>query len=281
MGRWYCCNDAYVSLATLEEVLSEKVYILFFSRTKQRPASSSACLPPNEVKSQDCNGNGTSKRHVSDPPSKPSHLKPLVEESTWTNVSASPKVDKMRSGPRMKFNIAGNAGSRRVPALTNEKVEPCKNHLLEGNGEMQDPVQLYKSDKYKLVLPNGNVHGKENRALSVERKKNQIISPTSCDENDRANASNTDKTEASVSENGNCNVWVRALDSVKSVLCESNGVISREANISRPDYRKQINGSGPCHPDVSGSKRKFQDSCCILLAQDAQSQTKVEELKEL
>ncbi|CAA0808455.1 Ubiquitin carboxyl-terminal hydrolase 25 [Striga hermonthica] len=35
-GRWFCCNDSYVSVSTLQEVLSEKVYMLFFSRTKQR-----------------------------------------------------------------------------------------------------------------------------------------------------------------------------------------------------------------------------------------------------
>ncbi|KAL3502998.1 hypothetical protein ACH5RR_037447 [Cinchona calisaya] len=36
MSRWYCCNDASVTLSSLQEVLSEKVYILFFTRSKQR-----------------------------------------------------------------------------------------------------------------------------------------------------------------------------------------------------------------------------------------------------
>ncbi|KAK4767870.1 hypothetical protein SAY87_003011 [Trapa incisa] len=277
MGRWYCCNDAYVSVATLEEVLSEQVYILFFSRTKQRPASSAAHLLPIEAISKDCNGNGTCKRHAPDPPSKPSHMKPLVEESAWTNVSLSPKVEKVQAGPKMKFNIAGNAGSR-----INGKVEPYKNHLVEGNGDIEHLVQLYKSDKYKSVLPNDNVHGDENIDLIVGGKKNQTIVPSSCDENDRTNASDAEKTEPSASENGHCNVGERVLpNSVKSVLCESNSVIIREAKINKHGYRKQINGSCPGYPDLSGSKRKLQESCCILLAQDAQSRTKVEELKDL
>ncbi|KAK4751648.1 hypothetical protein SAY87_005130 [Trapa incisa] len=281
MGRWYCCNDAYVTQATLEEVLSEKVYILFFSRSRQRPVSSTDCLLPIEAKSQNCNGNGTYKRHVPDPPSKLSHMKPLVEESAWTNVSMSPKLDMVQAGPKMKFNIAGNAGSRRVPTLVNGKVEPYKNNLVEANGDVEDLVQLYKSDKYKLVSPNGNVHGKENRALFVGGKNNQTIDPSSCDENDQTNGFDAEKSEPSVYENGHCIVRDRVLDSVKSVLCESNGVISREAKISEHGYRKHINGSDPCHLTLSGLKRKLHESHCILLAQDAQSRAKVEELKEL
>ena len=56
MGRWYCCNDSFVSVSTLQEVLSEKVYILFFSRTNQRPASASTALASNGIRSRDCNG---------------------------------------------------------------------------------------------------------------------------------------------------------------------------------------------------------------------------------
>ncbi|CAH8342898.1 unnamed protein product [Eruca vesicaria subsp. sativa] len=32
-GRWYCCNDSFVSPSTLQEVLSKKAYILFFIRS--------------------------------------------------------------------------------------------------------------------------------------------------------------------------------------------------------------------------------------------------------
>ncbi|KAL8552713.1 hypothetical protein ACS0TY_001412 [Phlomoides rotata] len=55
----YCCNDSYVSVSTLEEVLSEKAYILFFSRTKQRPQTKFDVVA-NRSKSHESNGNKTS-----------------------------------------------------------------------------------------------------------------------------------------------------------------------------------------------------------------------------
>ncbi|KAL6554331.1 Ubiquitin carboxyl-terminal hydrolase 25 [Orobanche minor] len=62
-GRWYCCNDSYVSVSTLQEVLSEKVYMLFFSRTKQRPRTMVDVV--NRSKSHESNGNKTSITHKS------------------------------------------------------------------------------------------------------------------------------------------------------------------------------------------------------------------------
>ncbi|KAI3457568.1 hypothetical protein Pfo_014231 [Paulownia fortunei] len=59
IGRWYCCNDSYVSVSTLQEVLSEKVYMLFFSRTKQRPRTRVDGVV-NGSKSHESNGSKTS-----------------------------------------------------------------------------------------------------------------------------------------------------------------------------------------------------------------------------
>ncbi|KAL0399546.1 UNVERIFIED_CONTAM: Ubiquitin carboxyl-terminal hydrolase 25 [Sesamum radiatum] len=59
VGRWYCCNDSYVSVSTLQEVLSEKVYILFFSRTKQRPRTR-VDVVANGSKTHESNGSKTS-----------------------------------------------------------------------------------------------------------------------------------------------------------------------------------------------------------------------------
>ncbi|XP_057812302.1 ubiquitin carboxyl-terminal hydrolase 25-like [Salvia miltiorrhiza] len=56
IGRWYCCNDSYVSVSTLQEVLSEKVYILFFSRAKQRPRTRVDAVV-NGSKTHESNGN--------------------------------------------------------------------------------------------------------------------------------------------------------------------------------------------------------------------------------
>ncbi|VVA31924.1 Hypothetical predicted protein [Prunus dulcis] len=130
MGRWYRCNDSFVSLSTLQEVLSEKVYILFFSRTNQRPAASTAS---NGVSSRDCNGRETSKSPKPSLPPKGAQMKPY-EQSSWKDISAIPKVDKAPSSPRMKFNISGNSSSKRAPATNNGKIA-CKNQSLGSNGE--------------------------------------------------------------------------------------------------------------------------------------------------
>ncbi|GJX67863.1 ubiquitin carboxyl-terminal hydrolase 25, partial [Tanacetum coccineum] len=61
VGRWYCCNDSYVSVSNLQEVLSEKVYILFFSRTKQRPVLPNKSFAANGTKACDSNGSDISK----------------------------------------------------------------------------------------------------------------------------------------------------------------------------------------------------------------------------
>lgn len=59
VGRWYCCNDSYVSVSSLQEVSSEKVYILFFSRIKQRPPT---------TKTLSTSTNGTTESHASNFP---------------------------------------------------------------------------------------------------------------------------------------------------------------------------------------------------------------------
>ncbi|KAL3508880.1 hypothetical protein ACH5RR_028281 [Cinchona calisaya] len=56
MCRWYCCNDSYVTLSSLQEVLSEKVYVLFFTRSKQRPPLVKTGLLANGSKCQKSNG---------------------------------------------------------------------------------------------------------------------------------------------------------------------------------------------------------------------------------
>ncbi|VVB02454.1 unnamed protein product [Arabis nemorensis] len=42
LDQWYCCDDMLVSLSTLQGVSLEEAYILFYSRSNQRPASAEA-----------------------------------------------------------------------------------------------------------------------------------------------------------------------------------------------------------------------------------------------
>ncbi|CAI0440733.1 unnamed protein product [Linum tenue] len=62
MGRWYCCNDSFVTMSNLEEVLSENVYILFFTRTNPKPVHTKPPFASNGVHSCQPNGSVASKR---------------------------------------------------------------------------------------------------------------------------------------------------------------------------------------------------------------------------
>ncbi|KAI4323142.1 hypothetical protein L6164_022772 [Bauhinia variegata] len=123
MNRWYCCNDSSVSLATVQEVLSEKVYILFFSRTNQRPASTSNVPTSNGVKSSHCNGSQSSDHSNDDVPQKTVHKKSNAEHSPWKDKPIVTSNGKAPSSPRVKFNISASSTSRKSPASINGKVD--------------------------------------------------------------------------------------------------------------------------------------------------------------
>ncbi|KAK4439058.1 Ubiquitin carboxyl-terminal hydrolase 25 [Sesamum alatum] len=87
IGRWYCCNDSYVSVSTLQEVLSEKVYILFFSRTKQRPRTR-VDVVANGSKTHESNGSKTSMTQKSGCLDKPV-TRPVANHQSGTNNSTN------------------------------------------------------------------------------------------------------------------------------------------------------------------------------------------------
>ncbi|XWS10774.1 hypothetical protein CRYUN_Cryun38cG0026800 [Craigia yunnanensis] len=120
MGRWYCCNDSSISLSTLQEVLSEKVYILFFYRTNQRPGSFSTTFSSNGVKPCDSNGSEASKIL------KAVQLKPVQTKSCVEQSSQKDKVGKMCSSPRMKFNISENLVQKNFLLRVMEKLTSIK-----------------------------------------------------------------------------------------------------------------------------------------------------------
>ncbi|KAJ0452860.1 putative ubiquitinyl hydrolase 1 [Helianthus annuus] len=117
IGRWYCCNDSYVSVSTLEEVLSEKVYILFFCRTKQRPLLPNKNLTTNGTKSYDCNGNDSSKVP------KSSHLMSTDSQQPKVDPAASTKVEKLLNGSQKKPGCLGTNGVKKFPEFITHNKE--------------------------------------------------------------------------------------------------------------------------------------------------------------
>ncbi|XP_030963085.1 ubiquitin carboxyl-terminal hydrolase 25 [Quercus lobata] len=255
MGRWYCCNDSFVSVSTLQEVLSEKVYILFFSRTNQRPASASTALASNGIRSRDCNGSEAFKSPKAALPMKSVHPKASFDQSFQKDVSTIPKGVKVPSSPRMRFNLS-NSNSKRPLANGNGKLDAHKILSMEANGDVKASNSTEKSEKN---VANMNGFNKTKNVDVADSKNNKAFTLT---------------VENGISQRGDINL-------VKPDVGEVNGTMSR-VTVRGPDHHElgtfAVNG----HAEISGSQRKSKDEgSCILLAQDSLFQEKFEELKEV
>ncbi|KAL9432932.1 hypothetical protein AB3S75_027863 [Citrus x aurantiifolia] len=255
IGRWYCCNDSYVSVSTLQEVLSEKVYILFFIRANQRPVSANGTFASNGVKSHK-NGKEAYKGVKGTVPLKAVATKPSAEQLSRKTPSTISKVEKVPSNPRLKFSISGSSGCKGVPPTSNGKVNVHKSQSVKMNGVVKDSVPKEKSGKDPFINTNG----------SYKSKRVDLVG--------RGN----DLASVSTSENGDTQSV--GLNPVKPDPHEGNCTSSRTTAGRVPDPAKLLNGSVKFDTDISGSKRKSQESC-ILLAQDSESLAKLQELEEV
>ncbi|KAK9268687.1 hypothetical protein L1049_000447 [Liquidambar formosana] len=271
MGRWYCCNDSYVSLSTLQEVLSEKVYILFFSRTNQKPAPANTAFTSNGVKSRDCNGNGTTKSPKAALSLKAAHTKPYFEQSSGKNSSPISKVDRVSSSPQMKFSL-GNSGPKKIPATDNGKIDVHKSQSIVKNGVVKDSIHMEKGEHSLSSLINRN----------GEKGAPSLVNGNGANKNKKVDAVNSENSQVSALTNENGKIQSTSVNSVKADLCEGNGIIRKVATGRGSDYHEMHTGAVNGHSDRLGSKRKRQDEdCCIFFAQDADSRAKIEELKEV
>ncbi|KAI4333390.1 hypothetical protein L6164_018212 [Bauhinia variegata] len=137
MNRWYCCNDSSVALATMQEVLSEKVYILFYSRTNQRQVSTGNALALNGIKSHYCNGIQASNRPDDDIPQKTVHIKSNVDQPPW-------KDEPVISNNGKALFQAVNTSIQRVD------VHPVKSDLMDDAGRRSRVITSTGSDDCKL-----------------------------------------------------------------------------------------------------------------------------------
>ncbi|XP_038690735.1 ubiquitin carboxyl-terminal hydrolase 25 isoform X2 [Tripterygium wilfordii] len=301
MGRWYCCNDSYVTVSTLQEVRSEKVYVLFFTRTNESPLSASTYIASNGVKScesnsnetskiaksafplkvvtakssqnnsastlfasngvksHECNGNEASKNPKSSLQLKAVHTSQNVENPPSKDFSATSKVNnKAPSSPRIKFSIVSNSTTKRVPRVSNGNSETCKGQCVEMNGNAKESVHTKENGK--------EISSIERNGFSENKKVDAVVSQ------------NGQFCSKAIENNGACSV---AINSVGTVLCESNNIQSRETTRMAANHHQFSNGSVNCS-DISGFKRKSQEEdSCFLFARDANSQAKLEELKEV
>ncbi|KAF9672758.1 hypothetical protein SADUNF_Sadunf11G0077600 [Salix dunnii] len=259
IGRWYCCNDSFVTVSTLQEVLSEKVYVLFFSRTNQRPASAASTFASYGVKSCESNGCVEFKSTKTAVPLKALPTKPQVEQSSKKDISVMSKIDRVPSSPPVKFSICGNSGSKSTPLSINGKVDHLKGQNKEMNGNVKAKVRVEKCDNDVSTVTRRN---------GFEKHKN-----IDAEEGESSHAFATG-SENGHSQNG-------AFNSVKLLVCDSNGTASKVTTGRGLHHLELQNGGMKCCADISGLKRKLKDDTCILLARDAQSLAKVEDFKEV
>ncbi|XP_043699514.1 ubiquitin carboxyl-terminal hydrolase 25-like [Telopea speciosissima] len=253
IGRWYCCNDSQVSLSTLQEVLSEKVYILFFSRINQRPKPTKSAFASNGVKSPNCNGNDATGRPKAVLPMKTVPSKPKRMNSPENGLSTMSKTGKVPSGPRID--------------LRNSNM---KSIYANGNG---NTVVNKSSSVEKRVKPK--------ESLAVDRIKNEV--PSTVDWNganeNRGPGSEGKQVLSLPHQNGEIHIGD---SSVKLEVCENNGAGNSVAMGGLPNSDHAVSKDKDHRlPVLSGSKRKSVDETFILLARDASSLTKVQKFKEV
>ncbi|KAM7268747.1 hypothetical protein ACFE04_010913 [Oxalis oulophora] len=166
MGRWYCCNDSFVKVANLEEVLSEKVYILFFSRaTNQKPGSVSSSFASNGVKSSD-NGSCAQKS-----PKKPMVPKAVNTKSNFEELSPS-KHSKASFTPRVKFEFVGKSGSKTV----NGSTSLHESQKVETNGFVKNAFDAEKGIKNDILTHIDKNGSDQNGTNDVNREHHPITS---------------------------------------------------------------------------------------------------------
>ncbi|XP_045800933.1 ubiquitin carboxyl-terminal hydrolase 25 isoform X2 [Trifolium pratense] len=156
MGRWYCCDDSCVTLASLQEVLSEKVYILFFSRTNQKPASVNGSLASNGVKPHHSNGSQASESPKVDVQFKAVHAKSNSEQSSrkdMPSVSKIGKVDMFSNQPLLTNGHATNSVS-----LENGKKDHSSS-LPTRNGFDKNKIGVANNTKWNdSTVTNGHTN---------------------------------------------------------------------------------------------------------------------------
>ncbi|XP_062180080.1 ubiquitin carboxyl-terminal hydrolase 25-like [Phragmites australis] len=130
IGRWYCCNDSHVSLSSSQEVLSEKVYILFYILSSKTQKPSTNGYSSTAAKSFSTNGNG-----ISSTTSSETQKIPLVKQNgsslTKGNAPLSLTNGKTASGPHIKPIHLKNSATEKLKL--NGKVNLTSRNNLEVN----------------------------------------------------------------------------------------------------------------------------------------------------
>ncbi|KAL2943471.1 Ubiquitin carboxyl-terminal hydrolase 25 [Bienertia sinuspersici] len=278
MGRWYCCNDSYVTLSTVQEVLSEKAYILFFTRTGQRPVSADKAVMSNGVKPHE-NGSNMSKSPKKSASVNATNMKSSDAPFPGKGISvASKNNDALQN----KFSGIANSLAKRVSGSDNGFTDVLKRESGGSNGNVKVSVSKKMNGEHSHTqVKNGNCKSAESIAVAGSQVfvngdnhlKNGTLGPAKGSTHETNGLKNRETTgnmlDVGAVHNGHSN--------------ECIDVSGPRRKLENRETAAKIVENGQSHKsiDVSGTKRKFEDrDSCILLAKDAQSRESVEEFQE-
>ncbi|KAL9236509.1 hypothetical protein vseg_011170 [Gypsophila vaccaria] len=280
VGRWYCCNDAYVTISNLQEVLMEKAYILFFTRTSQRPVSVDTATVSNGVKphaittvsngvkshelSSVSNGVNTHANNGNIICKSPKDAAPLKGVSIKSSnapffskvVPDASKAKDTSSALQNKFNGYANACAKSESRSEDETADL----------ENKDPVER---------------NGKNIHVISKQLNRNGICS-LAHDNGNYVNGNQKASGTAQGSVNGNGHIQNGHVGVQKEDLHKDTG-LKVEKIVGKMSANSTIGDDLKNKPvGISGTKRKLEDKDpCILLAKDAESRTRVDHFKEV
>lgn len=284
LGRWYCCNDSYVTLSTLQKVLSEKAYILFFVRTSQRPVSVT-----NGVKPHETNGNSISKSPRISAPVKEMNMKSSNALSLVKGVTVASKSKDASGNLQNKFSGISITVAKKVSGCDNgitdiQKMEPVaiNGKLVHSVSKQMNGNHTHSEEEKNGICRNGEQNEVLRSQVLVNGDGNLNNGTPHTVEGCTDQHTGLKRRETSgkilkngITHNGHSNDNIDVTDSKRKSE-------SRETAGKRLDNVVTHKSLTDMSISVSGSKRKLKDrDLCILLAKDAESRARVEEFKEV
>lgn len=247
-SRWFCCNDSHVSLSSSQNVLSEKVYILFYILNSKPQKHSTNGYSSTAAKSCSTNGIGTS----SIPPSETLKL-PLVKQNGSCSSQGNallPKNGKPASGPHIKPihfknsatekampNGKANLTSKMNPGIndsptpsesngckTGPFAEPCKKNA---NGTVSREEMDHSGRKLQDANENG--HPIHNKSLGETSNGNATCAQQYPEQSSDAAASKSQLLHQEESSN-----------SVKHVVTSANNIMCSKRHLEEDKFKEML-----------------------------------------
>ncbi|KAJ3698804.1 hypothetical protein LUZ61_002509 [Rhynchospora tenuis] len=186
-GNWYCCNDTQVSRSSAQDVLSEKVYILFYILRNSNPKPNKtakngytsapaktlhsnggeAPKPPTVIKQNgNCtakiNGNGAANPH------SVKQIGPVKFEIKKSTVGSTTPEVKNKNNTVIKNS---NSPSNSCSPGESKSVNKVKSPLSNGSSKNNVLREVQKNVKKETVPSNGNAEGIQS-SMSVHEREN-------------------------------------------------------------------------------------------------------------